>query len=100
MDIIEEIMAEFEDDRNEYIEKLMPETGTYTTEEKDCDENGNWGFIESKHYVNEDEALEEAQYALLQPENTELLDEFLFETDLREKILKYFRLKLKERKGW
>lgn len=79
-----------------YINHFMPETGVYETEDKDVDENGNWGFRTSRVRVTEEDALYEAQSELLSKDNQSWFEDFLFEGDLRDKMLSFMRELCKE----
>lgn len=82
------------------IADLMPEYGKKLwTEEKDCDENGNWFFVNHYFDRSEDEAIYEAQYNLLNGcANGEdaLLDEFFCESSLRPLMVEFMRCVAKE----
>ena len=77
--LIEAVKKEINNKENWYVKYFMPETGTFWTDDKDCDENGNWGLINSSVIVTEEDALNEAQTELLH--NEDYLDEFFFETE-------------------
>lgn len=93
-DLLDSLKKELNNSENWYISKLMPGTGRYWTEEKDCDENGNWGFTNGSVHISEEDALYEAQNRLLKEK--EYFDEFLFEDDLREKMFVFMRALSKE----
>lgn len=79
------------------IKRLMPEYGEHLwTEEKDCDENGNWFLVDHYFDRSEDEALYEAQYNLLNGDDEDSLDEFFCESRLRPLMVEFMRCVAKE----
>lgn len=92
--LIGSVRKELNNQDNFYIKHFMPETGTFFTDDKDCDENGNWGLVNSSVTVTEEDALSEAQTELL--ENVDYLEEFFFETGLRGKMYDFMKAICKE----
>ena len=93
-DLLDSLKKELNNEDNLYIAKLMPGVGRFWTEEKDCDENGNWGFTNSCVTISKDDAIYEAQTKLLKEKD--YLDEFFFEEELREKMFIFMRALSKE----
>ena len=73
------------------IKYFMPEVGTFWTEEKDCDENGNWGFVNSYVTISEEDAISEAQDLMINNKDQSFFDEFIFEGELRVPMLNFMR---------
>ena len=78
------------------ISKFAPEVGVQEDWERDCDDEGNWGFRTVKYNITEEQALEEGQYRLLMDENKGYFEDFLFESEIRGKILNFMKCICKE----
>ena len=95
-ELLETVKSNLNNPDNPYINQLMPEVGTFETEDKDVDDAGNWGFRKSYITVREDDALKEAQDELLNGLGQVFFDEFLFETEIRNKLSDFMRMVCKE----
>ena len=89
--LIETVDDELHDEENWYVQHFMPNAGTYWTEEKDCDENGNWGFVDSSVTITEEDALAEGQYELLTCKDKTYLEEFITQGEILDKVVELVR---------
>ena len=90
-ELLKEVKRSMNDTRNSYIEEFLPETGVFETEDRDTDEYGNWGFRTSYVEVSEEDALRQAQDTLVNGSDKVYLDEFLFETSIRDRIFDFMK---------
>ena len=85
-ELLKTVKSNLNNPDNPYINHLMPEVGTFKKKKKDVDDAGNWGFRKSYITVREDDALKEAQNELLNGVGKIHFEDFIFETDIREKL--------------
>lgn len=97
LDKIEDKIEELNEEGSVYIEHFKPAVGVFEDCEKDCDENGNWGFVNTKYRVTEEQALKEAKYGLIN--DHEWFKDFI-DGEFQDEIAEYLATKLKERNKW
>jgi hypothetical protein len=95
-ELLKEVKRSMNDTRNSYIEEFLPETGVFESDDRDMDDNGNWGFRTSYVEVSEEGALRQAQDTLVNRADKVYLDEFLFETAIRDRIFDFMKAICKE----
>ena len=97
LDKIELKIEQLDEDGSEYTEHFRPAVGVFDDCEKDCDENGNWGFVNTKYRVTEEDAFEEAKYGLVN--DHEYFSDFL-SGEMMDEITDYLACQLRERNKW
>ena len=86
IELYSELKKQLNDAEAYPICEFYSEPGSYPTFEKDCDDNGNWGFRKACINISEEDAIKDAQDTLLNGVGRIHLDDMFFEGELRNKL--------------